>query len=83
MQIDQLLPSKATVAKGAHGLITSAHVHNIRQGVKFTGMDIRTRFKVFTGCDDICVGYKNQVMAGKGKQMWFNSDEDITFSVVK
>ena len=58
-------------------------IHNIRQGVKFTDMEnlqgfIRTRFEEFTEFDDICVGYIEPGHGWKGKQMWLNSDEDIT-----
>ena len=58
-------------------------IHNIRQGVKFTDMEnlqgfIRTRFEEFTEFDDICVGYIEPGHGWKGKQMWINSDEDIT-----
>lgn len=57
-------------------------IHNIRDGVKFTDMEnlqgfIRTRFKEFTGCDELCIGYVEPGHGWKGKQMWLNSDEDI------
>ena len=58
-------------------------IHNIRQGVKLTDMEnlqgfIRTRFEEFTEFDDICVGYIEPGHGWKGKQVWLNSDEDIT-----